>query len=104
MTLEELRAKLESYDLEGAKIKQLISDRDIALDMCLSCSRKYSVVYSAVRNTTYECDKEMPTRELDDATTELLRAIRLEWEIYNHHAITLGDEIIERLNKIDSNN
>ena len=104
MTQEELRAKLESYDLKGATLKQLISARDIAQDMCLSCIRKYSVVYSAVRNTTYECDREMPTSEVDDATSELLRAIRLEGEIYNNHTITLGLEILERLNKMDSNN
>lgn len=103
MTQEELRTKLESYDTNEATLNQLIADRDFARDMYLSCTRKYSAVYDAVRNTTCECYKEIPTRELDDATTELLRAIRLEGEIYHHHAETLGCEINERLSKIDNN-
>lgn len=104
MEQEELRAKLESYDLKDATLKQLITDRDFARDMYFSCTRKYRAVYNAIYNTAYECSTERPTRELADAATELLRAIRFEENEYYLQAERLGYEIKERLDKMDSNN
>lgn len=104
MTQEELRAKRENYDLEGATLRQLISDRDFAREMYLRCVRMRSTVYDAIRNIILKCEEERPTREVDDATTELLEAIRFEEYEYFRHAEKLGHEINERLSKMDSNN
>lgn len=104
MTQEELRAKLERYDTKEATIKQLLADRDIARDMFLSRVRMRSTVYDAIRNIILKCEEERPTREVDDATTELLEAIRFEEYEYFRHAEKLGHEINERLSKMDSNN
>lgn len=101
MTQEELRAKLESYDIKGATLKQLIADRDTARDLYLKCSRMYSDVCEADDRCYY--GRRSP-REINDAVAELLRAIRSEEEEYYHHAETLEYEINERLSKIDSNN
>ena len=95
MTQEELRAKLESYDLKGATMEELISDRDSARDMYWKCSSRHSLVYNNVRDTVYG------TAEVDYARTELLSAIRLEAEIYYYHASRLGSEILARLSKMD---
>lgn len=104
MRQEELRAKRGNYDLEGATLRQLISDRDFAREMYLRCVRMRSAVYDAIRNIILKCEEERPTREVDDATTELLEAIRFEEYEYFHHAETLRYEIEERLSKMDSNN
>ena len=104
MEQEKLKAELERYDIKGATLKQLISDRDFARDMFLSRVRMRSAVYDAIRNIILKCEEERPTREVDDATTELLEAIRFEEYEYFHHAETLRYEIEERLSKMDSNN
>lgn len=104
MTQEELRENLKRYDFEGVTLKQLIADRDFARDMFLSRVRMRSTVYDAIRNIILKCEEERPTREVDDATTELLEAIRFEEYEYFRHAEKLGHEINERLSKMDSNN
>ena len=107
MTQEELRTKLNGYDLKGATLKQLIEDRDFARDMYLSSTRRYSTVCNAVydvRSTTCECRKDCPTREVEAAVTELLSAMLIDQEEYFHHMETLENEINERLSKMDSNN
>lgn len=78
-------------------MEELISDRDYARDMYAKCSNKHDVVYCTLRNAGY-C-----TTEVDDATTELLSAIRLEAEIYYLHASRLGVQILNRLDKMDNN-
>lgn len=103
MTQEELKAKLNDYDLKGATMEELISDRDSARDMYAKCSNMHSAIYDAVRGADDEPYGERPTREVDDATTELLSAIRLEAEIYYLHASRLGVELVERLSKMDNN-
>lgn len=103
MTQEELREKLESCVIEDATLKQLIADRDFARDMFLSRVRMRSTVYDAIRNIILKCEEERPTREVDDATTELLEAIRFEEYEYFRHAEKLGHEINERLSKMDNN-
>lgn len=104
MTQEELRAKLESYDLKGATMKQLLADRDFARDMYSIYARMGRAMNNVMDSLVYEGRKIDPTRELDDAMTELSRAIGLEQARYYNHAETLGCEIDERLNKMDSNN
>lgn len=103
MTQEELRAKLYGYDLKGATMEELISERDSARDMYAKCSNMHSAIYDAVRGADDEPYGERPTREVDEATSKLLSAIRFEGDEYYHHASRLGVEIIERLSKMDNN-
>lgn len=103
MTQEELRTKLNDYDIEGATLKQLIADRDFARDMYSIYARMGRAMNNVMDSLVYEGRKIDPTRELDDAMTELSRAIGLEQARYYNHAETLGCEIDERLSKIDNN-
>ena len=95
MTLEELRAKLESYDLEGAKIKQLISDRDIAREAQAQLQRSYR----ELRNYNIAGWAGTTTDEVRDRMNECFQAVADEAAMYGAFVGRASEEIAKRLDK-----
>lgn len=94
MTQEELRTKLESNDIEGSTIEQLILVRDAARDaqaqLHRSCNelRKYNTLGGL---TT--------TDEVRDRINECLQAMADERAIYGAFVSRVTEEIYNRLDK-----
>lgn len=99
MTQKKLRAKLESYDLKGATLKQLLADRDIARDMYKSLSNLYGVIFHA-SNTVWATRS---SEDLENANSKLFETVRLEADMRFKHMCRLADEIDERLSKMGNN-
>lgn len=95
MTLEELRAKLESYDLKGVTLKQLLSDRDIAKEAQMQLQRSYK----ELRNYNIAGWAGSPTDEVRDCMIECLQAIADEAAMYGAFVSSASEEIYKRLDK-----
>ena len=95
MTQEELRAKLESYNIKETDTVYLLFDRDEARGMTLS--------YNNLRRTLYDYTSRdwalEPTDEVKDLVSKLISLISDESEMYDSFAFRLGQEMVERLNK-----
>lgn len=92
MTQEELRAKLESYDLKGATIKQLLADRDIAKEAQMQLQRSHK----ELRNYNI-AGFGTPTDEVRDCMIECLHAIADEEAMYGAFVSRASEEIAKRL-------
>lgn len=95
MTQEELRAKLESYDLKGATIKQLLADRDIAKEAQAQLQRSHK----ELRNYNIAGGFDTPTDEVRDCMIECLHAIADEGAMYGAFVSRASEEIAKRLDK-----
>lgn len=99
MTQEELRAKLERYDVKGTDTVYLLFDRDEARDMTLS--------YNLLRRDLYDylgrCWPAELTDEVKEAMSNLIKLISDEIEMYESFSLRVGREMGERLNKKGSN-
>lgn len=97
MTQEELRAKLETNDIEGSTIEQLILVRDAARDaqaqLHRSCNelRNYNVVGGYFTTTD----------EVRDRINECLQAIESEVAIYGAFVSRVNEEIYKRVDATD---
>lgn len=97
MTQEELRAKLETNDIEGSTIEQLILVRDAARDaqaqLHRSCNelRNYNVVGGYFTTTD----------EVRDRINECLQAMADERAIYGAFVSRVREEIIKRVDATD---
>lgn len=92
MTQEELRAKLESCVIEGATLKQLISDRDFARETQAQLLRSYRELRNyniAGWGTT--------TDEVRDRKNECLQAVADEAAMYGAFVDRASEEIAKRL-------
>lgn len=94
MTQEELRAKLETNDIEGSTIEQLILVRDAARDaqaqLHRSCNELRGYNTSSGLSTT---------DEVRDRINECLQAIESEVAIYRAFVSRVNEEIYKRLDK-----
>lgn len=95
MTQEELRAKLESYDLKGATLKQLLADRDIAKEVQAQLQRSYR----ELRNYNIAGWAGTTTDEVRDRMNECLQAIADEAAMYGAFVGRASEEIYKRLDK-----
>ena len=95
MTQEELRTKLESYDLKGATIKQLLADRDIAKEAQMHLQRSYK----ELRNYNIAGGAGITTDEVRDRMNECLQAIADEGAMYGAFVSRASEEIYKRLDK-----
>lgn len=93
MTQNELRAKLESCDLKGATLKQLLADRDIAHEMQLQLHRSCM----ELRNYNIVGWVNSPTDEVRDRMNECLEAIATEGDLYGAFVSRADEEIAKRL-------
>ena len=94
MTQEELRAKLESNDIEGSTIKQLILVRDAARDAQAQLQRTCNEIrkYNTLGGLT-------TTDEVRDRINECLQAIADEGAMYGAFVSRASEEIYKRLDK-----
>lgn len=95
MTQNELRAKLESYDLKGATIKQLIADRDIAKEAQMQLQRSYRELV----NYNIAGWAGTTTDEVRDRMNECLQTIAEEGAMYGAFVRRASEEIYKRLDK-----
>lgn len=95
MTLEELRAKLESYDIKGVTLKQLLADRDIAKEAQMQLQRSHK----ELRNYNIAGWAGSPTDEVRDCMIECLQAIAAEAAMYGAFVSSASEEIYKRLDK-----
>lgn len=95
MTQEELRAKLESYDLKGATMKQLLADRDIAKEAQAQLQRSYR----ELRNYNIAGWAGTTTDEVRDRMNECFQAIADEGAMYGAFVSRASEEIYKRLDK-----
>ena len=95
MTQEELIAKLESYDLKGATIKQLLADREIAKEAQAQLQRSYK----ELRNYNIAGWAGTTTDEVRDCMIECLHAIADEGAMYGAFVSRASEEIYKRLDK-----
>lgn len=95
MTQDELKEKLESYDVKSKETIFLPFDRDEARDMTLS--------YNLLRRDLYDyLGREWPmelTDEVKEAMSTLIELISDEIEMYDSFALRIGREMASRLNK-----
>lgn len=95
MTQEELRAKLESYDLKGATLKQLIADRDIAKEAQAQLQRSYR----ELGNYNIAGWAGTITDDVRDRMNECLKAIVDEGAMYGAFVSRASEEIYKRLDR-----
>ena len=95
MTLEELRAKLESYNIKGVTLKQLLADRDIAKEAQTQLQRSYR----ELRNYNIGGWAGTTTDEVRDHINECLQAIADEGAMYGAFVGRASEEIYKRLDK-----
>lgn len=98
MTQEELRAKLESYDVKSEETGHLRFDRKEALCMAMGYNDLRRALYDY---TSRDWPKEQ-TDEVGEAISTLIELISDESEIYESFSLRVGREMGKRLNKIDS--
>lgn len=95
MTLEELRAKLESYDIKGVTLKQLLADRDIAKEAQAQLQRSYR----ELRNYNIAGWAGTPTDEVRDRMNECFQAVADEAAMYGAFVGRASEEIVKRVDK-----
>lgn len=95
MTQEELRTKLESYDLKGVTMKQLLADRDIAKEAQAQLQRSYR----ELRNYNIAGWAGTTTDEVRDRMNECLQAIADEGAMYGAFVSRASEEIYKRLDR-----
>lgn len=95
MTQEELKAKLESYDLEVVPIKQLVAVRDNVREKQIQLRRSYNEL-SNYYITGGFC---ATTDEVRDRLDECLSAIAVELAIYGDLVNRVNREFIKRLDE-----
>lgn len=95
MTQNELRAKLESYDLKGATLKQLLADRDSAREAQAQLQRSYR----ELGNYNIAGWAGTTTDEVRDCMNECLKAIADEGAMYGAFFNKASEEIYKRLDK-----
>ncbi len=95
MTQEELRAKLESYDLKGATLKQLLADRDIAKEAQAQLQRSYR----ELGNYNIAGGLGTTTDEVRDRMNECLQAIADEGAMYGAFVSRASEEVYKLLDK-----
>ena len=95
MTQEELRAKLESYDIKDVTLKRLIEDRDIAREAQAQLLRSYRELRNYnIAGTT--------TDEVRDRMNECLQAVADEAAMYGAFVDRASEEITKRLEMSDN--
>lgn len=95
MTQEELRTRLESYDLKGATLKQLLADRDIAKEAQAQLQRSYK----ELRNYNIAGGLGTTTDDVRDKMNECLQAIADEGAMYGAFVSRASEEIYKRLDE-----
>lgn len=92
MTQEELKAKLESYDLKSLTTKRLLVAKDIARDKLGKLQRIHNALrgYNAVGGTYF-------TSDLKDSIDECRQAIACEKDIYGAFVSRISEEIRKRV-------
>ena len=92
MTQEELKAKLESYDLKSLTTKRLLVAKDIARDKLGKLQRIHNALrgYNAVGGTYF-------TSDLKDSIDECLQAVAYEKDIYGAFVSRISEEIHKRI-------
>lgn len=93
MTQEELRTKLNGYDLKGVTMKQLLADRDIAKEAQAQLQRSYR----ELRNYNIAGWAGTTTDEVRDRMNECLQAIADEGAMYGAFVSRASEEIAKRL-------
>lgn len=95
MTQEDLRAKLESYDIKGVTLKQLLADRDIAKGAQMQLQRSYRELC----NYNIAGWLGTTTDEVRDRMNECLQAIADDGAVYGAFVSRASEEIYKRLDK-----
>lgn len=98
MTQEELRAKLESYDIKDVTLKRLIEDRDIAREAQAQLLRSYR----ELRNYNIAGWLGTTTDEVRDRMNECLQAVADEAAMYGAFVDRASEEITKRLEMSDN--
>lgn len=93
MTQEELRTKLNGYDLKGVTMKQLLADRDIAKEAQAQLQRSYR----ELRNYNIAGWAGTTTDEVRDRMNECLQAIADEGAMYGAFVSRASEEIRKRV-------
>lgn len=95
MTQNELRAKLESYDIKDVTLKRLIEDRDIAREAQSQLQRSYR----ELRNYNIAGWLGTTTDEVRDRMNECFQAVADEAAMYGAFVGRASEEIEKRLDK-----
>lgn len=95
MKLEELRANLESYNIESLTIQRLLVARDRAREkqMWLQNIREELYGYNTIIGYDY------PTDEMRDCLNGCIEAVSAEADIYGAFVSQMTKEIYKRLEK-----
>jgi hypothetical protein len=95
MTQEELRTKLESYDIKKAEAYDLIYQNDDAREMAIN--------YKHMEDALFACLKAKwqikPSDEIRETIEKLLDLIFDEELMYKEHSACIERELAARLNK-----
>lgn len=95
MTQAELRAKLESYDIKGVTLKQLLADRDFAKEAQAQLQRSHR----ELRYYNVAGWLGTTTDEVRDRMNECLQAFADEGAMYGVFVSRASKEIYKRLEK-----
>lgn len=94
MTQEELKAKLESYDLESLTIQRLLVVRDITRNEQVKIQR----FYNELRD--YNCVGVLDiSNDVRDRIDDCLQAVAADVDIYEAFVSRASEEICKRLEK-----
>ena len=99
MTQEELRAKLESYDVKGAEAYSLLWRNDSAREMAKNYERLADELFAF----TKEKLALQPTYEVIEAARKLRELILDERVMYKKHAGLIKRELMARLEQEENN-
>lgn len=95
MTQEELRTKLNDYDIEGAEAYDLIYQNDDAREMAIN--------YKHMEDALFACLKAKwqikPSDEIRETIEKLLELIFDEELMYKEYSACIERELAARLNK-----
>lgn len=95
MTQEELRTKLNDYDIEGAEAYDLIYQNDDAREMAIN--------YKHMEDALFACLKAKwqikPSDEIRETIENLLDLIFDEKLMYKEYSASIERELAARLNK-----
>lgn len=99
MTQEELRAKLESYDVKGAEAYALLWRNDSVREMV----KNYEDLADELFDFTKEKLALQPTYEVIEVARKLRELILYERVMYKKHAALIKRELMARLEQEENN-
>ncbi|MDY4245742.1 MAG: hypothetical protein SOX65_04595 [Porphyromonas sp.] len=99
MTQEELRAKLESYDVKGAEAYALLWRNDSVREMV----KNYEDLADELFDFTKEKLALQPTYEVIEVARKLRELILAERAMYRKHSALIKRELMARLEQEESN-